>query len=270
VARINPDPYVGGHLFALVNRVTGLIDSEDEVKATVRALEESGVPPDDIDVFQGEEGARRLDLFGREHGRVRRWLRSLEASVGDERETNHKMDDALRHGGTLLSIKVRNRKNGEKDRALKILKARHGHDIHYWGTWGFDDVHSGPTKCAFCTLPAERVLGENEHAMWILDAHPVSPGHSLIAPKRHVESFFDTTPAEREALLSLLDKAREHVCGNYAPSGYNIGINEGSAAGQSVLHLHVHLIPRFEGDTDNPKGGVRWVIPDRADYWSHR
>jgi diadenosine tetraphosphate (Ap4A) HIT family hydrolase len=270
MARINPDPYLGGHLFALVNRVTGLLDSEEEVSATVRALEEGGVTPDDIDVFVGEEGARRLDLFGREHGRVRRWLRSLEASVGDERETNLRIDEALRQGATLISIKVRTRKAGDKERALKALKARHGHDIHYWGTWGFDDVHSGPTKCAFCTLSTERILGENEHAMWILDAHPVSPGHSLIAPKRHVESFFDTTPEEREALLSLLDKARAHVCGNYAPSGYNIGINEGSAAGQSVLHLHVHLIPRFEGDTDNPKGGVRWVIPDRADYWSHR
>jgi diadenosine tetraphosphate (Ap4A) HIT family hydrolase len=106
--------------------------------------------------------------------------------------------------------------------------------------------------------------------VWILDAYPVSPGHSLVVPKRHVESFFEATPAEREAMLSLLDLAREYVCRNHAPSGYNIGINEGSAAGQTVQHLHVHLIPRFPGDSRDPRGGVRWVIPDRADYWSQR
>ena len=106
MARINPDPYAGGHLFALVNRVTGLLDSEDEVKATVRALEEDGVATDDIDVFVGEQGARCLDLSGREHGRVIRLLRTLEASVGDERGTNHRIDEALRQGATLLCVKV--------------------------------------------------------------------------------------------------------------------------------------------------------------------
>ena len=71
--------------------------------------------------------------------------------------------------------------------------------------------------------------------------------------------------------LSLLDRAREHVCLTHEPSGYNIGINEGSAAGQNpFLHLNVHLIPRFPGDSEDPRGGVRWVIPNRADYWSQR
>ena len=270
MARLNPDPYVGGHLFALVNRVTGLLDSEDDVKATVRALEEDGVKTDDIDIYSGEQGARSLDLFGREHGRVRRLLRTLEAAVGDERETNQRIDQALRGGSTLLSIKINNRKSDEKVRAVKILKTKHGHEIHYWGPWSFEDVQTSALPCAFCGLPAERVLGENEHAVWIMDAHPLTPGHSLIVPKRHVESFFDTTAAEREATLSLLDRAREHVCQTHRPSGYNIGINEGSAAGQSVHHLHVHLIPRFTGDSKDPRGGVRWVIPDRADYWSQR
>jgi diadenosine tetraphosphate (Ap4A) HIT family hydrolase len=216
----------------------------------------------------GEQGARRLDLSGREHGRVIRLLRTLEASVGDEREINHRIDEALRHGASLLCVKIHYKSN-EKARALRILKALHGHEIHYWGTWGFEDVSSA-TPCAFCTLPPGRILGENEHAVWILDAHPVSLGHSLVVPKRHVESFFETTPAERVAILSLLDGAREHVCRNHAPSGYNIGINEGSAAGQTVPHLHIHLIPRFPGDSKAPKGGVRWVIPDRADYWTQR
>jgi diadenosine tetraphosphate (Ap4A) HIT family hydrolase len=267
MARINPDPYVGGHLFALVNRVTGLFDNEDSVSETVKALEADGVPTDDIDLFIGEQGAKSLDLSGKDHGRVRRWLRSLEASVGDERETNKRINDALHSGATLLSVKVRSRKNGDKDRALQVLRKLHGHEIHYWGPWSFDDVPSA-TACAFCKLPHDRYLGENEHAIWILDAHPLTPGHSLIAPKRHVESFFDTTQEERQAMMALLDQAREHVCKSYSPSGYNIGINEGSAAGQSVPHVHVHLIPRYPGDTNDPKGGIRWVIPDRADYWS--
>jgi hypothetical protein len=163
MARINPDPYAGGHLFALANRVTALLDSEDEVTATVRALEEDGVATDDIELFRGEEGARRLDLSGREHGRAVRLLRTLEAAVGDESETNQRIDEALRKGATLLCVKVHTehvaaflarlkavlsegrvtaQKNDEKARALRVLKTLHAHEIHYWGTWGFEDVHS--------------------------------------------------------------------------------------------------------------------------------
>jgi diadenosine tetraphosphate (Ap4A) HIT family hydrolase len=268
MARINPDPYVGGHVFGLVNRVTALIDTTDEAKATVSALEADGVATDDIDIFVGEQGARRLDLSGREQGRITRLLRKLEAAVGDESAPNHRIDEALRQGATLLSVKVHNRKD-EKTRALRVLKA-HGHEIHYWGRWAFEDVRS-TEPCTYCAVPADRVLGENEYFVWILDTHPVSPGHSLIVPKRHVESFFETTPTEREALLSLLDQAREQLCRTHAPAGYNIGINEGTAAGQNpFLHLNVHLIPRFTGDTKDPRGGVRWVIPQKADYWSKR
>ena len=140
LARINPDPYSGGHAFALVNRVTCLLDSEDEAMATVRALEENGVATDDIDIFVGEQGARRLDLSGSEHGRVIRLLRRLEAAVGDESAPNHRIDEALRRGATLLSVKVHNRKSDEKARAVGVLKARHWHEIHYWGPWTFEDV----------------------------------------------------------------------------------------------------------------------------------
>jgi diadenosine tetraphosphate (Ap4A) HIT family hydrolase len=189
--------------------------------------------------------------------------------MGDESETNKRIDTALRRGATLLSVKVHKSKIDEKGRALRVLKALHGHDIHYWGQWAFEDVKAS-RQCAFCSLPTERILGQNEHAMWFLDVNPVSPGHSLIVPKRHVESFFETTTAEREGILALLDQAREHLCRRHAPSGYNIGINEGPAAGQSVSHLHVHLIPRFAGDSEAPKGGVRWVIPEKADYWTSR
>ena len=269
MARINPDPYAGGHLFALVNRVTSLLDSEVEAMATVRALEEDGVATDDIDIFVGEQGARRLDLSGSEHGRFKRLLRRLESAVGDEGAANHRIDEALRRGATLLCIKVHHRKSSEKARVLQVLQALHGHEIHYWGPWAFEDVRE-TEPCVFCALPSERILGENEHVVWILDAHPVSTGHSLIVPKRHIESFFEATPAERGAILSLLDRAQEHASRSHTPSGYNIGINEGSAAGSSVPHLHVHLIPRFPGDSEDPRGGVRWVIPHKADYWSPR
>jgi diadenosine tetraphosphate (Ap4A) HIT family hydrolase len=124
--------------------------------------------------------------------------------------------------------------------------------------------------CPFCTLPTSRVVQENDAAILILDGFPISPGHSIIIPKRHIGSFFDATAPERAALLALLDKAKEIVEQTHKPAGYNIGINDGAAAGQTVPHLHIHLIPRYEGDQDDPRGGVRWVIPDKADYWSQR
>lgn len=124
--------------------------------------------------------------------------------------------------------------------------------------------------CPFCTLPAGRVVEENEFAVLIRDGYPVSPGHSLVIPKRHVGSFFEVTAAERAALLALLDKAKDLVEQDHMPAGYNIGINDGAAAGQTVPHLHIHLIPRYTGDQADPRGGVRWVIPDKADYWTQR
>ncbi|MCY1278386.1 HIT domain protein [compost metagenome] len=124
--------------------------------------------------------------------------------------------------------------------------------------------------CPFCALPSSRILGENAHAFWIRDGFPVSPGHILIIPRRHVGSFFEVTPQERTALLELLDEARSNVESEFHPDGYNIGINDGAAAGQTVPHLHIHLIPRFRGDLPDPRGGVRWVIPEKADYWSQR
>jgi diadenosine tetraphosphate (Ap4A) HIT family hydrolase len=127
-----------------------------------------------------------------------------------------------------------------------------------------------PKPCPFCTLPDSRIVEENEHAVVILDGFPVSPGHSLIIPKRHVGSFFEITDIERAALFKLLDRAKELVSDQHQPDGFNIGINDGAAAGQTVPHLHIHLIPRYDGDLADPRGGVRWVIPDKADYWTQR
>ena len=271
MARLNPDPYAGGHLFALVNRVTGLLDSEAEVTATVRALEEDGVATDDIDIFTGEQGARRLDLSGREHGRAVRLLRTLEAAVGDEGETNHRIDEALREGADpAMRQGSQQRKSDEKAHAVRVLKALHAHEIHYWGPWGVEDVPSTATSCVLCSLPAERILGENEHAVWILDLHPVSPGHSLIVPKRHVESFFETPPAEREA-YSVPSRPGARACEQETRAArIQHRHQRGPCRRSDRPHLHVHLIPRFDGDRKNPRGGVRWVLPETADYWSPR
>ena len=126
---------------------------------------------------------------------------------------------------------------------------------------------ASPKPCAFCTLPSARLIDENTTAMVIRDGYPVSPGHTLLIPKRHTGSFFDLAEQERGDLLALLDRAKRVLDAELQPQGYNIGINDGAAAGQTVPHLHVHLIPRFEGDLPDPRGGVRWVIPAKAKYW---
>jgi diadenosine tetraphosphate (Ap4A) HIT family hydrolase len=124
------------------------------------------------------------------------------------------------------------------------------------------------TSCPFCQLPPERLVLANDLAIVIRDGYPVSPGHTLVIPRRHVGSFFEITDAERTAMLALLEQAKAGLDASHAPAGYNIGINDGPAAGQTVPHLHLHLIPRYAGDRADPRGGVRWIIPEKADYWS--
>jgi diadenosine tetraphosphate (Ap4A) HIT family hydrolase len=122
--------------------------------------------------------------------------------------------------------------------------------------------------CLFCCLPASRVLLRNETAIVVRDAFPVTRGHTLVIPLRHVESFFDTSAEERAAMFELLDAAKQQLQTEFAPAGFNIGINDGAAAGQTIRHLHMHLIPRYAGDRPDPRGGVRWIIPEKADYWT--
>jgi diadenosine tetraphosphate (Ap4A) HIT family hydrolase len=125
-------------------------------------------------------------------------------------------------------------------------------------------VEEGP--CAFCGVPAGRITAENSLAVAIRDAFPVNPGHTLVITRRHVVSWFDTTADERIALFALVDRVRAQLDAELKPAGYNIGVNVGAAGGQTVMHLHVHVIPRFRGDVDDPAGGVRFVIPARGDY----
>lgn len=125
-------------------------------------------------------------------------------------------------------------------------------------------MDQGSQDCPFCR--AEDILFENDLDYVRPDKYPVNPGHLLIIPKRHVADFFLMTEAEKAAMLSLLDEAKHYLDGKHAPAGYNVGINVGEAAGQTILHVHMHLMPRYLGDTENPRGGVRGVIPSRQSY----
>ncbi len=121
--------------------------------------------------------------------------------------------------------------------------------------------------CPFCNPDKSRVIVANDHAMAIYDGFPVTPGHSLIVPKRHIASFFEATGEEQAAMLDLLTEIRQLLLKERSPDGFNIGINDGTAAGQTIMHLHIHLIPRYTGDTEDPRGGVRWIMPEKAPYW---
>jgi diadenosine tetraphosphate (Ap4A) HIT family hydrolase len=120
--------------------------------------------------------------------------------------------------------------------------------------------------CPFCQPDPQRVVAVSELAFAIRDGFPVNPGHTLVIPRRHVASWFDTSSDERAAIFDLLDQLKLSLDQELHPAGYNIGVNVGEAAGQTVMHLHLHLIPRFDGDVDDPRGGVRFVIPSRGNY----
>jgi len=126
-----------------------------------------------------------------------------------------------------------------------------------------------PDPCPLC----ERIRdGEVTHrgarAAAIRDGFPVSPGHTLVVSLRHVPSYFDLDPDERAAVMEMVDVVRVALDDEFHPDGYNVGLNVGAAAGQTVPHVHVHVIPRYTGDVPDPRGGVRWVFPDRGAYWS--
>ena len=122
-------------------------------------------------------------------------------------------------------------------------------------------------NCPFCSLTFSRIVSETESAVLISDAFPVTKGHLLIIPKRHIISFFDLQSKELHDILKLLHEAKGLLDSLSHPDGYNIGINDGAAAGQTMEHLHIHFIPRYEGDPPDPRGGIRWVIPEKAKYW---
>ena len=121
--------------------------------------------------------------------------------------------------------------------------------------------------CPFCELPLPRIVAANELAVAIRDAYPVTEGHSLVIPRRHIADFFDLTAGELLACNSLLTEVRRTICASdLTVSGFNIGVNTGADAGQTIFHCHVHLIPRRQGDVESPRGGIRNVIPGMGSY----
>ena len=121
-------------------------------------------------------------------------------------------------------------------------------------------------SCIFCALSENRVKLENEYAIAIYDKYPVNEGHMLIISRRHFKNYFEATEEEVVALNNLLKEAREYLDTNYNPEGYNIGVNINEAAGQTIMHLHIHLIPRYKGDIDDPRGGVRKLKKELVPY----
>jgi diadenosine tetraphosphate (Ap4A) HIT family hydrolase len=123
--------------------------------------------------------------------------------------------------------------------------------------------------CPLCERVASgELVARNELAAAFPDAYPVSDGHVLIVPLRHEPSGLALSLDEQAAMLHLLAAARAWIEARFRPDGYNLGMNVGEAAGQTVAHAHLHLIPRYHGDAPDPRGGVRWVLPARAAYWS--
>jgi diadenosine tetraphosphate (Ap4A) HIT family hydrolase len=133
---------------------------------------------------------------------------------------------------------------------------------HYRGT-----SQQGEEFCPFCKLDAARqIITESATAFAIYDKYPVSEGHALVIPKRHADNYFELSFKEQSACWLVLNRTQEIVQEKYQPQGFNIGVNNGRAAGQTVHHVHIHLIPRYEGDVQAPEGGVRGVIPRKQKY----
>lgn len=126
-----------------------------------------------------------------------------------------------------------------------------------------------PDSCLFCQLSKDHTrssIYEDELCYVLEDRYPVTEGHLLIIPKEHVRHWFEASPELQAHLMQVAGNMRLHLLERYAPDGFNLGMNCEKVAGQSVMHLHVHLIPRYEGDVANPLGGVRGVIPEKQQY----
>lgn len=123
------------------------------------------------------------------------------------------------------------------------------------------------SNCPFCSLDGSRIRHSTPSFLIIRDGYPVSPGHTLIIPKAHLASVFDLSPEQFAELHATVHWAKADIEQEFSPDGYNLGINDGPEAGQTVPHLHLHLIPRYRGDQPDPRGGVRWIIPEKAKYW---
>lgn len=126
---------------------------------------------------------------------------------------------------------------------------------------------SSAATCPFCHLPAARRWLANDVGLAFFDGYPITEGHALVIPQRHVASIFDLPAVEQAGLWRLVGQVRDELRAKLGPDAFNIGINDGIAAGQTVPHAHIHVIPRRTGDVADPRGGVRWIVPGKAKYW---
>ncbi len=123
-------------------------------------------------------------------------------------------------------------------------------------------------SCPFCINDEKReIILESDLAYAIFDKYPVGKGHVLIIPKRHCADYFNLSHEEQESCFELLNSVKQILVQNFHPDGFNVGINVGETAGQTIFHVHIHLIPRYKGDMPDPRGGVRAVIPEKRVYW---
>jgi len=123
--------------------------------------------------------------------------------------------------------------------------------------------------CPFCqTSTGHQLILEIEDVIAIYDRFPVSPGHALVIPRRHCANYFELTQTEKDNCWKVVNEVKKILDVEFSPDGYNVGINVGHAAGQTIPHVHIHLIPRYHGDLPDPEGGVRGVIPAKRKYGS--
>ena len=122
-------------------------------------------------------------------------------------------------------------------------------------------------KCPFCEPDKQRIWFDDQIGVVRWDAYPVTQGHTLVVPRQHVASLYELPQETQISLWQLVSEARRRLQDKFSPDGFNIGLNDGEAAGQTVPHVHIHVIPRYNNDVPDPRGGIRWVIPEKARYW---
>jgi diadenosine tetraphosphate (Ap4A) HIT family hydrolase len=121
--------------------------------------------------------------------------------------------------------------------------------------------------CPFCNIDGSALLFSDELIACIWDQYPVSPGHILLVTRQHVKTWFAASNEQQQALIAAIGLAKAAIEALHCPDGYNIGVNSGEAGGQTIEHLHLHIIPRYLGDDKDPRGGIRKVLPEKAKYW---
>ena len=122
-------------------------------------------------------------------------------------------------------------------------------------------------ECPFCGVEPIELVTQSSAAIAFRDRYPVAEHHTLVIPRRHVASLFELNDEELADVWALVADVRRSLATEFEIEAFNVGVNDGVAAGQTVLHAHVHVIPRTAGDSGDPRGGIRWVIPDKACYW---